>query len=119
MIIKIKFKFVGFINNIIIKTQFYIIKSEINLREFIKLKDLLNKIKDLQIINVNLLIIENFFNYLNYYSFIFKVIIILTDKNKLIDIRITFNIKAEVSYISFNIVLKFEILITYNNKITL
>ena len=48
-----------------------------------------------------------------------KVIIILAGRNKLINIRVILNIKAEVSIISLNIALRFKILITYNIKITL
>ena len=46
-----------------------------------------------------------------------KVIITLINKGKLINIRVIFNIKAKVSIISFNIALKFKILIIYNTKI--
>jgi hypothetical protein len=48
-----------------------------------------------------------------------KVIITLVGKGKLINIRATLNTKAKVSIISFNIALKFEILITYSTKIAL
>ena len=46
-----------------------------------------------------------------------KVIIILAGRSKLINIRVIFNIKAEINIISLNITLKFKILITYNIKI--
>ena len=48
-----------------------------------------------------------------------KVIIILAGKSKLINIRAIFNIKAEINVISFNIALRFKILIIYNIKIAL
>jgi hypothetical protein len=48
-----------------------------------------------------------------------KVIITLVNKSKLINIRVIFNIKVEVSVISLNIALRFKILITYNIKISL
>jgi hypothetical protein len=46
-----------------------------------------------------------------------KVIIIIVNKSKLINIRIILNIKIEVNIISLNIALRFKILITYNTKI--
>ena len=69
--------------------------------------------------DVNPLIIENFFNYSDYYSLILKVIIIIIGRGKLTDIRVILDTGAEVSYISLNAVLKFKILITYNIKIAL
>ena len=69
--------------------------------------------------DINPLIIENFSGYLNYHSLIFKVIITIINKGKLIDIRVILDIKVEVSCISLDAVLKFEILITYNIKIAL
>jgi hypothetical protein len=48
-----------------------------------------------------------------------KVIITLVNKSKLINIRVIFNIKVEVSVISLNIALRFKILITYSIKISL
>jgi hypothetical protein len=49
----------------------------------------------------------------------FKVIITLVSKGKLINIRVILNIKAKVNIISFNIALRFKILITYSTKIAL
>jgi hypothetical protein len=46
-----------------------------------------------------------------------KVIITLVNKGKLTNIRVILNIKVEVSIISFNIALRFKILITYSIKI--
>jgi hypothetical protein len=48
-----------------------------------------------------------------------KVIITLISKSKLINIRVTLNIKAEVNIISLNIALRFKILITYSTKMSL
>jgi hypothetical protein len=48
-----------------------------------------------------------------------KVIITIISKSKLINIRVIFNIKAEVNIISLNIALRFKILITYNIRIAL
>jgi hypothetical protein len=47
----------------------------------------------------------------------FKVIIIIISRSKLINIRVILNTKAEVNIISLNIALRFKILITYNIKI--
>ena len=48
----------------------------------------------------------------------FKVIIILINRGKLINIRVILNIKAKVNIISLNITLRFKILIIYNIRIT-
>jgi hypothetical protein len=48
-----------------------------------------------------------------------KVIITLVSKDKLTNIKVILNIKAKVSVISFNIALRFKILIIYNIKIAL
>jgi ribosomal protein L30E len=48
-----------------------------------------------------------------------KVIITLVSKGKLTNIRAILNTKAKVSIISFNIALRFKILITYYIKIAL
>jgi hypothetical protein len=47
-----------------------------------------------------------------------KVIITLVSRGKLVNIRVILNTKAKVSIISFNIALRFKILITYNTTIT-
>ena len=96
-----------------------IIEYKISKEELINLKNLLLKTKNLQTININILIIKNFSGYLNYYLPIFKVIITLIGRGKLINIRVTLNIKAKVSVISLNIALRFKILITYNTRIAL
>ena len=69
--------------------------------------------------DINPLVIENFSGYSDYHSLILKVIITITGKGKLIDIRATLDTGAEVSYISLDAVLKFEISITYSTRITL
>ena len=94
-----------------------ITESEVRLRELVGLKDLIYRTDDLRIININPLIIKNFFNYSDYHSLILKVIITIIDRGKLINVRVTLDIKTEVNYISFNVVLKFKILITYIIKI--
>ena len=96
-----------------------ITESKVRLRELVSLKDLLYKSNNLQIINVNLLVIKNFFSYLDYYSPILKVIITIVGKGKLTNIRAILNTKVEVSCISLNAVLRFKIPITYNIKIAL
>jgi hypothetical protein len=68
-------------------------------------------------VDVNPLIIKNFFNYSDYHSLILKVIITIAGRGKLINIRVILDTGAEVSYISLNAVLRFEILITYNIRI--
>ena len=49
----------------------------------------------------------------------FKVIITLINRSKLINIRVILNIKAKVNIISLNITLGFKILIIYNIKVSL
>jgi hypothetical protein len=48
-----------------------------------------------------------------------KVIIIIAGKDKLINIRVILNTRAEVNVISLNIALRFKILITYSTRIAL
>jgi hypothetical protein len=48
-----------------------------------------------------------------------KVIITLIGRGKLANIRVILNTKAKVSIISFNIALRFKILITYSIKMAL
>jgi hypothetical protein len=48
-----------------------------------------------------------------------KVIITIVSRSKLIDIRVILNIRVKVNVISFNIALRFKILITYNIKIAI
>jgi hypothetical protein len=48
-----------------------------------------------------------------------KVIIIIINKSKLINIRVILNTKIKVNIISPNATLRFKILITYNTKIAL
>jgi hypothetical protein len=63
--------------------------------------------------------LENFSGYLDYYLPIPKVIIIIAGRSKLADIRVILNIGAEVSVISLDIAIRFEILITYSIGIAL
>jgi hypothetical protein len=48
-----------------------------------------------------------------------KVIITLIGRGKLANVRATLNTRAKVSIISFNIALRFKILITYSIEIAL
>jgi len=70
-------------------------------------------------VDVNPLVIENFSGYSDYHSLTLKVIITIIGKGKLINVRATLDTGAEVSYISLDAVLRFEILITYSIRITL
>jgi len=65
-----------------------IIKNEVRLRELVGLKDLIYGTDDLRIVDVNPLVIKNFFNYSDYHSSILKVIITIVSKGKLIDVRV-------------------------------
>jgi hypothetical protein len=70
-------------------------------------------------VDVNPLMLENFSRYSDYYLPTPKVIITIAGRSKLADIRAILNIGAEVSVISLDIVVRFEILITYNIGIAL
>jgi len=70
-------------------------------------------------VDINPLVIKNFSGYSDYHSLILKVIIIIISRGKLTDMRATLDTGAEVSYISLDAVLKFEILITHNIRIAL
>jgi hypothetical protein len=70
-------------------------------------------------VDVNPLVIENFSSYSDYYLLILKVIITIAGRGKLTDVRAILDTGAEVSYISLDAVLRFEILITYNTGIAL
>jgi hypothetical protein len=48
-----------------------------------------------------------------------KVIIIITGKSKLINIKVILNIRVKVNIIFLNIIVRFKIPITYNIKIAL
>ena len=90
-----------------------ILESKIGLGELI-LKELTQRIA-----NINPLAIKNFSEYLDYYLLIPKVIITLTGRGKLADVRATLNTGAEVSIITLDAALRFEILITYSSGIAL
>jgi hypothetical protein len=96
-----------------------IIKSEVGLRELVGLKDLIYRIDDLRIVDVNPLVIENFFNYSDYHSLTLKVIITIIGRGKLIDVRAILDTGVEVNCISLDAVLRFEIPITYSTGIAL
>jgi hypothetical protein len=63
--------------------------------------------------------LENFSSYLDYYLPIPKVIITIAGRSKLANIRVTLNIGAEVSVISLDIAIRFEIPITYSIEMAL
>ena len=69
--------------------------------------------------DINPLVIENFSNYSDYHSLILKVIITIIGRGKLTDIRAILDTGAEVSCISLDAVLRFEILITHSTRIAL
>jgi hypothetical protein len=96
-----------------------IIESEVGLGELIGLEDLLYKSDNLRIIDINLLVIKNYFGYLDYYSPAPKVIITIVGRGKLANIRVILNTRVEVSCISLDVVLRFKILITYSTRIAL
>jgi hypothetical protein len=96
-----------------------ITESEVGLRELVGLEDLLYKSNDLRIIDVNPLVIENYSGYSDHYSLAPKVIITIAGRGKLINIRVILDTKAEVSYISLDVVLRFKILITHSTRIAL
>ena len=96
-----------------------ITECEISRGELVNLENLLPRTKNLQIVDINILVIKNFSSYLDYYSPMPKVIITLVGRGKLTNVRATLNTKAKVSIISLNIALRFEILITYSTKMAL
>ena len=63
--------------------------------------------------------IETYFKYLDYHSLTLKVMITITKRVKLIDVKAILNIKAKVNIIIFNVTICFKILIIYSLKITL
>ncbi len=77
-----------------------IIEYKISIREFIT--------------KLSLLVIENFSNYLDYYSPTLKVIIILIRRAKLANIRATLDIRVEVSIITLDTTKRFEILVIHS-----
>ena len=71
------------------------------------------------IAEVSPLVVENFSGYSDYYSPTPKVIIILTERAKLVDVRATLYTRAEVSVITLDAVKRFEILVTYSSGMAL
>jgi fumarate reductase subunit C len=66
-----------------------------------------------------LIFIETYSRYLDYYLLTPKVVITLTRRAKLIDIRAILNTRVEVSIIILNTTIYFKILITYSLGIAL
>jgi hypothetical protein len=96
-----------------------ITESKVRLGELVGLKDLLYESNDLRIVDINPLVIKNYSGYLDHYSSAPKVIITIVERGKLTNVRVILDTRAEVSYISLNIVLRFKILITYSTRIAL
>ncbi len=71
------------------------------------------------IAEVSPLVVENFSGYSDYYSPTPKVIIILTERAKLVDVRATLDTRAEVSVITLDTAKRFEILVTYSSGMAL
>src|SRR5437588_6097250 len=82
-----------------------VIESEISIRELVA--------------KLSPLFIKNFSRYLDYYSPTPKVIITLTGRAKLANIRATLNIGAEVSVITLDATKRFKILVTHSLGIAL
>jgi len=96
-----------------------IIESEVGLGELVSLEDLLYKSNNLWIVDVNPLVIKNYFSYLDHYSPAPKVIIIIVGRGKLANVRVILDTRVEVSCISLDAVLRFKILITYSTRMAL
>ena len=71
------------------------------------------------ITEVSPLVVENFSNYSDYHLPTLKVIIILTGRAKLADVRATLDIGAEVSVIILDAAKRFKIPVTYSSGIAL
>ena len=65
------------------------------------------------------MVFESFLKYMDYYLIILKVIITLTNKAKLINIKAILNISIKVNIIILNTIIRFEILIIYSFKMAL
>ena len=63
--------------------------------------------------------IEDYSRYTDYYLLTPKVVVTLTRKTKLTNIRATLDTRVEVSVMSLDIVTWFKILITYSSRIAL
>ncbi len=66
-----------------------------------------------------LIFIKSYSRYLDYYLLTPKIIITLTRRVKLIDVRVILNTRVKVSIIILNTIIRFEILITYSLEIAL
>ena len=69
--------------------------------------------------NVYPIFVETYSRYLDYYSLTLKVVITLTRRARLIDIRATLDTGAEVSVISLDATIRFKIPITYSSGMAL
>ena len=76
-------------------------------------------LKDYFVVDIYLVVFESFSGYTDYYSVTPKVIITLTSRAKLTNIRAILNTSTKVSMITLDTTLQFEILITYTSSMTL
>jgi hypothetical protein len=101
-----------------------ITESEVGLGELVNLElvDTGNQLpitERLRTVDVNPLVVENFSGYSDYHSPTPKVIITLAGRGKLADVRATLDTGAEVSVISLDAALRFEIPITHSTGMAL
>jgi hypothetical protein len=94
-----------------------ILESEVGLGEFIAEETC--QFESERSADVNPLAIENFSGYSDYHSPTPKVIITLTGRGKLADVRATLDTGAEVSVITLDAALRFEIPITHSSGMAL
>ena len=66
-----------------------------------------------------LIFVKTYFKYLDYYLLTLKVVIILTSRVKLINVKVILNTSIKVSIIILNTTIRFKILITYSLRIAL
>jgi hypothetical protein len=96
-----------------------ITECEIGGGELVDLENLLPGTENLRTADVNTLVVENFSGYSDYHSPTPKVIITLAGRGKLADVRATLDTGAEVSVISLDAALRFEIPITHSTGMAL
>jgi len=68
---------------------------------------------------VCLIFVESYSRYLDYYLLTPKVVITLTGRAKLMDVKATLDTRVEVSVITLDATTRFEILITYSSGMAL
>jgi hypothetical protein len=87
--------------------------------ELFDLENLLPGTEHLRTVDINTLVVENFSGYSDYHSPTPKVIITLAGRSKLADVRAILDTGAEVSVISLDAALRFEIPITHSTGMAL